>query len=256
MNRHLRLAATLIAFAAALSSNALADDRAKPAHLFILSGQSNMVGMDPKAGFEPEAKALFPGAEIAYLKVARGGQPIRLWVKEFPAIAARHGLDAAAASAEKQGVPYYQPILDQFAKLLEKHPDPASVTFCWMQGERDAKEKLDAAYADAMKQLVANLRRDLKRPDMNAVIGRLSDFGKPDNNGWQNVRKAQVAVAEEDPRGAWVDCDDLNDKEKNGRKVDDLHYTKEGYALLGKRYARQAKALIEGNEPAADGRPE
>jgi hypothetical protein len=36
----------------------------KPVHVFILSGQSNMAGMDPKLGFEPEAKKLFPDAEV------------------------------------------------------------------------------------------------------------------------------------------------------------------------------------------------
>lgn len=107
-----------------------------------------------------------------------------------------------------------------------------------------------------MQQLIANLRRDLKQPNMNFVIGRLSDFGKPDDEHWQNVRKAQVEVANADNQGAWVDCDDLNDKEAKGVKRDDLHYTKEGYELLGRRYARQAHALVTGEKPAADGRPE
>ncbi len=230
----------------------------KPVHVFILSGQSNMAGMNPKLGFEPEAEALFADGEVVYFKVAQGGQPIRYWVDEWDEIAAKHGIDVAAARAKdgNKGTIYYKPILAQYQKLLEKHPKPASVTFCWMQGERDAREKLDAAYADALKQLIANLRRDLKQPEMNFVIGRLSDFGKPDNENWQNVRKAQVAVANNDPRGAWVDCDDLNDKESNGVKRDDLHYTKEGYEMLGRRYARQAKALTEGKEPADNGRPE
>ena len=139
--------------------------------------------------------------------------------------------------------------------MLEKHPNPASVTFCWMQGERDAREKLSAAYPDAMQQLIENLRSDLKQPKMNFVIGRLSDFGKESDTHWQNVRQAQVAVAEGDELGAWVDCDDLNDKGEGDKKRNDLHYTTEGYELLGRRYARQAKALIEGKEPAADGRP-
>ncbi|MCB1087610.1 MAG: hypothetical protein KDM63_11230 [Verrucomicrobiae bacterium] len=229
----------------------------KPVHLFILSGQSNMAGMNPKSGFEPETKLLFPDADVAYIKVAFGGQPIRYWVEEWNELAKRHSIDPAAARAKDkdQGTLYYQPILDQFAAMLKQHPDPVSVTFCWMQGERDAKESLDAAYYDALKQLVENLRRDLKQPKMRFVIGRLSDFGKTDNAPWQAVREAQVKLAGDDPLGAWVDCDDLNNKEKNGKAVDDLHYTAEGYELLGRRFARQAKALIDGREPAKDGRP-
>ncbi len=236
-----------VAIAVALTGVIQAAD--KPAHLFILSGQSNMQGMNPKGGFEPETAKLFPNADIAYIKVSRGGQPIRLWVTEWNEIAKKAGLNSTSP-----GTKYYKPILEQFAELVKKHPDPASVTFCWMQGERDAKEKLSKAYEAAFTTLIANLRRDLKQPNMNFVIGRLSDFSTADE--WESVRKTQVSLAEKDKRGAWVDCDDLNNKEKNGVKRDDLHYTKEGYELLGRRFARQAKALIEGNKPAANGRPE
>lgn len=227
---------------------ALAED--KPAHLFVLSGQSNMAGMNPEVGFVDEAAKLFPGAEVAYLKVARGGQPIRLWVEQWDQIAKKHGLEAKNAQTK-----YYQPILTEYKALLAKYPNPASVTFCWMQGERDAKEALSAAYLEALKQLIESLRKDLQQPEMNFVIGRLSDFGDGANAEWEAVRKAQVDLAEQDPRGAWVDCDDLNDKERDGQVRNDLHYTKEGYELLGRRFARQAKSLIEGEEPAKDGRP-
>lgn len=225
----------------------------KPVHIIILSGQSNMAGMNPKLGFEPETKKLFADAEVVYFKVARGGQPIRLWVKEWNEIAAKHGIKAESKQIKE--TKYYQPILKQYKQLIAKHPKPASVTFCWMQGERDAREKLDAAYPDALNQLIANLRRDLKQPEMNFVIGRISDFGKADYTAWQNVRKAQTDVANGDKRGSWVDCDDLNDKLKGNVKRNDLHYTKEGYELLGRRFARQAKALIDGKKPAQDGRP-
>ena len=243
MNR-LRLSVAIVVLAVLTSFCQAAE---KQVHIFILSGQSNMAGMNPKLGFEPETKKLFPEAEVVYFKIARGGQPIRLWVDEWNAIAKKHDL-----KSEIKQTTYYQPILKQYQQLIAKHPNPASVTFCWMQGERDAKEKLDAAYTDAMTQLISNLRRDLKQPKMNFVIGRLSDFGKDDFTQWQNVRKSQVDVANNDKLGAWVDCDDLNDKEKNGAKRNDLHYTQEGYELLG----RQAKALIDGKEPAENGRPE
>lgn len=221
----------------------------KPVHVFILSGQSNMAGMSPKLGFEPEAAKLFPDADVPYIKVAQGGQPIRLWVTEWNEIAKEHGLDSKSA-----GTKYYEPIVKQFNELLKKYPNPASVTFCWMQGERDAKENLSKAYEAALAKLIENLRRDLKQPEMNFVIGRLSDFGTTAE--WEGVREAQVTLAGKDKRGAWVDCDDLNDKEKNGVKRNDLHYTKEGYELLGRRFVRQGKALIESKQPNADGRPE
>jgi len=225
----------------------------KPVHIFILSGQSNMARMKPQVGFEPEARQLFPDADIVYMKVSRGGQPIRLWVKDYAEIAKKHRL---TIPGKQTGTPLYEPILKQYQNLLTRHPQPASVTLCWMQGERDAREKLSAAYQEALEQLIKRLRRDLGQPEMNVVIGRLSDFGGPDYTDWQNIRTAHVAVAAKDPRCAWVDCDDLNDREVGDSRKNDLHYTATGYELLGRRFARQAKALISGTMPHTDGRPE
>ncbi len=229
-----------------------------PVHVFILSGQSNMAGMNPKLGLEPEANRLFPDARVVYFKVASGGKPIRLWVKEWNKIAAAHGLAATTKleGGKDTSLTYYQPILARYREVLKDHPKPESVTFCWMQGERDAREKLSSAYSDAMKQLISNLRRDLGQPEMNFVIGRLSDHGKSTDLHWQKVREVQVAIASADIRGGWVDCDDLNDKQKDGVKRNDLHYTQPGYELLGRRFVRQARALVDGKKPAADGRPE
>lgn len=246
----------LSALALLLPALTVAADR--PAHLFILTGQSNMAGMDPKLGFEPEAKKLFPDAGVAYIKIAVGGMPIRYWVDEWNDIATKHGVDVAKAREKdkSKGTIFYPRVLEQFAELLKQHPNPASVTFCWMQGENDSKTGLHAPYADALKQLIANLRRDLKRPDMNIVIGRISDHDRINPPAWKTVREAQVEVANTDPHGSWVDCDDLNDKEVKGVMINDLHYTKSGYELLGRRYVRQAKALIEDRKPAENGRPE
>ena len=104
-----------------------------------------------------------------------------------------------------------------------------------------------------MNTLIANLRKDLDTPNMNFVIGRLSDFSTSDH--WEAVRAAQVKVAKDDPRGSWVDTDDTNNKEKQGNPHNDLHYTKEGYDLFGRRLARQAVLLIKGEEPDPKGQP-
>ena len=236
------------------TSTSVVDD--KPVHVFIFSGQSNMAGMNPETGFVPEAKKLFGGDEVVYIKVAKGGQPICRWVQEWAEIANEKGMDARHRERilKGEGVLFYQPILDQYKEMLEKHPKPTSVTFCWMQGERDANGGADAAYKDALKLLIAKLRRDLERPDMNIVIGRIGDYAL-DRPSCVAVRKAQREIADEDPRGGWVDVDDLNNKQINGEVKSVVHYTKEGYELLGRRFARQGYALITGKEPAEDGRP-
>ena len=64
---------------------------------------------------------------------------------------------------------------------------------------------------------------------------------------WTMVRKAQVNVAESNPRFAWVNTDDLNDGLNRGGKEikKDLHYSAEGYKTLGKRFAESALKLIK-----------
>jgi hypothetical protein len=89
---------------------------------------------------------------------------------------------------------------------------------------------------------------------MNIVIGRIGDYAL-NRPSCVAVRKAQREIASEDPRGAWVDVDDLNDKEAKGKLQSVVHYTKEGYVVIGRRFARQGYALVTGQEPAEDGRP-
>jgi len=229
----------------------------KPVHLFVLSGQSNMQGMDPETGFMPEAKKLFKDEKVVYIKVAKGGQPICRWLVEWDDIAKEKGLDEKHRKRilKDGAVLFYQPILDQYKEMLKKHPRLASVTFCWMQGERDASGGAQAAYKDALKLLISKLRRDLQRPDMNIVIGRLSDAGGK-KESWVAMRKIQMEIVNKDLSGAWVDCDDLNDRMKEGKMENAVHYSRpEGYITLGKRFAHQGYSLIKGKKPAADGRP-
>ncbi len=222
----------------------------KPVHLFILSGQSNMAGLNPKTCFLPEATRLLPDAKIEIIKIAQGGMPIRHWVAEWAELAAKKGKKAKRGVAPR----FYTQILAKYRALQTTTPHLNSITFCWMQGERDAKENLSAVYADALNQLISNLRRDLKRPDMKFVIGRLSDHLMKSKE-WVAVRDAQVEVARKDPLGSWVDTDAMNNLTKGGKTHDDLHYTKPGYVELGKAMARQAVTLIKGGKPADDGLP-
>ncbi len=200
-------------------------------HLFILSGQSNMQGHRPQEAFRPAVEKALGKANIIVIQDALGGQPIQRWWKDWKS--------PKGENPAKTG--------DLYDRLMGK-VNPAikgqalkSVTFIWMQGERDAKERQGEVYEKSLAGLVKQLSDDLGRDDMNFVIGRLSDCmnKNPGKSHWMEVRKAQIAVAEKNPRGAWVDTDDLN-----GPK-DDLHYNKEGYAELGKRFAEKAVELVK-----------
>jgi hypothetical protein len=214
--------------------------------LFILSGQSNMVHVVPEQSFTPIVQKAFPGDEIIVVHCARSGQLIRMWYKDWQA-----PTDAKPGGRGKNGR-HYDQLMTEVQEKMAGRPKPASVTFVWMQGEADGRHAgYGGLYGRALAGLLEQLQKDLGRNDVYFVVGRISDYGndKPDDRpDWNTVREEQVKFAEADARRAWVDSDDLNGK-TNG-----LHYPKEGYAELGKRFATAAVELIKAEEGDAGGK--
>lgn len=230
-----------------LSSFVLASPTTRPVRLFILSGQSNMKGLDPAVSFTPAVTKAFPDEEVIVVKFAQSGQLIRMWDKAWQAPA---GTEPAGQG--KNGK-HYESLMATVTRAMAGKPAPVSITFVWMQGEADANHKGYAElYADALKRLIGQLQTDLGRQDLDIVIGRISDFGNnsPDERpGWNQIRQIQVDFAEHHPRGGWVDTDDLNGK-SNG-----LHYGAEGYRQLGERFAAKAIELIKSPKKASTTKP-
>lgn len=211
-------------------------DAPRPVRLFILSGQSNMAGMDADAHFTPKVKAAFPDDEVVVVKHAVNGNLIRMWYKQWKPPAGEK------AKGQGRNGRHYDTLMAQVAEAMQGKPRATSVTFVWMQGEADANHAgYGELYFDALNGLLNQLQEDLGRRDVDMVVGRISDYGNEDEArpGWNLVRAAQVKFAEADPkRRAWVDTDDLNG-DKNG-----LHYDKQGYAALGERFADKSIELI------------
>ena len=233
-----KLILPLFLFSLPLTSDANGKDAV---HLFILSGQSNMAGLDPDKSFTPAVQKAFGKENVIVVKDAVGGQPIRRWYKDWK--------PAVGKSPRKNGN-LYDRLMAKVTKAT-KDKQLASVTFLWMQGERDANEKHGEVYEASLKGLFAQLQTDLKRDDINVVIGRLSDFDMKNERyaHWTMVRDIQVKVAEDHPRAAWVDTDDLNDgTNRLGKTIkNDLHYSVDGYKTFGKRLADKAIHLIGNN---------
>ena len=211
-------------------------------HLFIMSGQSNMQRLDPNISFRPLVEEAFGKENVTIVHHAEGGQPIRRWYKEW---------EPAKGKTPKG------PIGDLYDKLMaevqtsSKGKNFTTVTFLWMQGERDANEKHGEVYLKSLKGLIKQLETDLGRDDLHTVIGRLSDFDLNNKkySHWTLVRKAQIKLAKKDPYIALVDTDDLNDGlNKEGQKIkNDLHYSEEGYRIFGQRLAEKTIELIKAN---------
>lgn len=249
-----RISAALMLLVTMITLPATAGDR----HLFILSGQSNMARLDPQRAFLPALVAAFGRENVIVVKHASGGQPIRRWDRHWYT---RRPASATAVPGDSPG--------DLYRLLLQKVRDAstdgpfASVTFIWMQGERDAVEQNGDFYAASLRGLIHQLEADLQRPDLNVVIGRLSDYGLTQpgmqRTHWRTIRDAQVGIAESRAHTAWVNTDDLNDGlDREGSRIqDDLHYSAVGYDLLARRFAETAIELIRNRsgaeKPAGDG---
>lgn len=207
-------------------------------HLFILSGQSNMAGLDPDESFTPAVEKEYGKDRVLVVKDAHGGQPIRRWYRQW---------QAANGDAPQGRGDLYDRLMSQVKGKIEGQKID-SVTFLWMQGERDAREGHADVYAASFRGILEQLAEDLGRSDIFFVIGRLSDFDMANERyrDWTSIRDVQVELAESSARGAWVNTDDLNDgKNRQGKDIEnDLHYSAAGYVEFGRRLAREAISLI------------
>ena len=210
-------------------------------HLFILSGQSNMARLNPEESFAPAIEAKFGKDNVIIVKDAKGGKPIRRWYKDWK----------SPEGVELKAQPDLYDSLMTKVNLAIEDELISTVTFIWMQGERDAKEKLGEVYEKSLIGLYKQLGSDLKRSDINFVIGRLSDFDMSNEKypHWTIIRNIQTKVAESNARFDWVNTDDLNDGIIREGKVitNDLHMSAEGYVAMGERFAGTSIRLIGNN---------
>lgn len=236
---HRYLAAIVLVFF--VGQSAIADDGK---HLFILSGQSNMAGLRPDESFTPAVEKEFGKPNVIVVHDAHGGQPIRRWV---------HGWKPGSGKPPQETGDLYDRLLSK-VRAATKGKKILSVTFLWMQGERDAREKQGDVYGAALKSLIGQVQKDLGRKDVNFVIGRLSDFDMQNRKypHRTRIREVQVEYAESQPWAAWVDTDDLNDGvNRRGKPIkNDLHYSADGYKVFGTRLADKAISLIRKREKA------
>ncbi len=219
-----------------LISHASAQSSGK--HLFILSGQSNMARLDPALSFTPTLQKALGAENIIVVKSAYGGQPIRRWYREWQ----QPGGQAFANNAD-----LYDSLMEKLVPAIDGQ-QLASVTFIWMQGERDARESVGTVYEKSLLGLYEQLSNDLARKDLRFVIGRLSDFGinNADYKHWNMIREIEMRVGDSDPKFAWINTDDLNDGyDNNGKPIsNDLHMSVEGYRIMGERFAAAALRLL------------
>ena len=211
-------------------------------HLFILSGQSNMNQLMPEESFTPAVEDAFGRENVIVVKYAKGAQPIRRWYKDW---------EPLEGDEPKAQPDLYDSLMNRVYAAIEMERI-TTVSFVWMQGERDATERLGEVYERSLIGLYEQLCRDMKRKDINFIIGRLSDFDMENKKKphWVMIRDIQMRVAESDPRFGWINTDDLNSgiNRQGDAIVNDIHMSAEGYVIMGKRFAEMAIELIDRNK--------
>ncbi len=248
------LAIILLAVAPTAAQEPAETDGGK--HLFILSGQSNMQGLKPEESFIPTIVQQYGNGKSIVVFDAQGGQPIRRWHKKWTGPKTQK----LAAPKGKQVVlgDLYDRLMSKVRPAI-KDQKIASITFLWMQGERDAREQFGDVYARSLQGVLDQLAGDLGRKDIRVVVGRLSDFDMQNKRyqHWTKLREVQVEFATQHPRAAWVNTDDLNDGfNRKGKPIaNDLHYSAIGYTVFGKRLAMAARYLhSRGRISSGDGK--
>lgn len=226
--------------------------------VFVLSGQSNMVGfgrseelpaglageharviifeenewraLAPKTQFGPEISfgyelaAAYPSETIGLIKYAVSGTSLLAWAPEWRQEEARKTQNAGSG-------PLYTKLMNWITKARAQK-DFEIVGMLWMQGERDARfPEVAPGYEKNLKNFISHIRRDLGVPNLPFVLARVN----PPADRWRGlgeVRAAQEKVAREDPFVIMISTDDL------GKLPDDVHYDAGGLVELGRRYAR------------------
>lgn len=215
-----------------------------PSLIFLLAGQSNMLGQ----GTVKELPAAFAGSSASALIWQEGQwRPLVAAGDTFgPEISFAHTLGAALPN-ERIGIvklavggtqiDLWSPAddLSLYAELRSRWkaaqaaaPDARVAAMLWMQGERDARTS-DAAetYGSKLRRLVLAIRKDVRRPDLPFLCGLVN----PPYPYAAVVRAAQSALPKDLPNTAVVSPDGLE------KKADDLHYNTSGQMELGRRFA-------------------
>ena len=227
----------LLVFLLALACGLSANPKKSGHHLFILSGQSNMTG-GLKAGFVKTVEDTFGKDKVMVVHHSKSGRGIRFWDKdyEFPE---NYRFPGKGVPSERTKLQHGQ----EYGPLIEKARDAfdtgnfETITFVWMQGESDGGRGLAPAYEKSFLRLLNRIKKDLERKDIAFVIGRINDSRMSDPN-WTAMRKVQVKLAENTEHGEWIDTDDLSEPEHG------VHFPKENYEKLGRRFAQKAITLI------------
>lgn len=243
----------------------------KPDLIFLLSGQSNMVGSGYSADlpntddYKPYRKHL---KNVSIWNVReKSWQPLQLGKRFGPEIGFAHALSsshpgkhiglvkyaAGGTSMDKwaPGGKLYTRLMTASQDATRNAPDAKLAAMLWHQGESDSDTKEVAeAYHGKMIQFVESVRKDTNNPNLLFILGQInpakSYCGRPRFLHADIVKKAQTELkvantvmiktddCEMNPYHAGLNCPKEAQIPKN---EDNIHYSGKGQIKMGRRFA-------------------
>lgn len=191
---------------------------------FSTYNTGNLFG--PEVSFGYTLNEMFPDDDIYLVKYSEGRTNLHVdWNPD--GTGAHYNTLKATAEAALQD-------------LVVNGLSPIISGMIWMQGERDSQyADMAAAYETNLTNLIETVRDDFSTSDMPFVVGRSTTcFG----DYYDQVRAAQVSVAEQMDNVGWIDTDDLPWISGNPG-----HYNAAGQIELGARFAGE---IMETPEPS------
>jgi hypothetical protein len=226
-----------------------------PLRVFILAGQSNMLGVEARISKLPkelrgeQRHALFFNGE-RWITLAPGkteekgfGPEISFAEKLSMELRDSFGIIKHSSGGASLSQDWTATVLQShYFKLLKKVTAAKKtckmevIGMLWMQGESDsANQNMAGAYSKNLSEFIQAVREDVESPGMFFVAGRVN----PPKDRFpfvDIVRKAQEECKV--PGYTFVDCDSI--EKIRGR----LHYTTRGLVDLGYRFADAALKQI------------
>ncbi len=266
-------ALALVALAFMTNSSAFAEEVTR---VFLFAGQSNMVGSDAHADRiddYPNFKgAGEPQSDVPYSYILGNGdeaskgwvplKPLRSFGPEvmfarrvrqqasFPIAIIKSAVGGTTVAfdwnpdAPDKGQKLYPRTLKLIRESLDEL-DKRGVRYrleavIWHQGENDMLDRnLYKQYADGLTKLVAQLRADLKAPELKWYIAEVSEkgiWGMDHRSNLGSLRQQQEQVLKADPLLRWVPTSHLA-FEVMGSGQPHYHFGTQGQLQMGEAFA-------------------
>jgi len=236
----------------------------KAVKIFLLGGQSNMVGSGKKANLESPYNKPFSSIKIWNQKTKRwaplSSESDNQQGNFGPEISFGHAIAKAFPSDDIRLVKYaaggtalyndWSPVTKggQYVKFMGTakaalaNLDAAGIDYeisgmLWLQGESDAHEKKAETYKQNLSDFIAHMRTEFKTSKMPFIIARVRNYYGGKSGQAKIVRDAQVNVAESTDNVAWFDTDDCS-------MLNAGHYNASGLVEIGNRFAEKYRELI------------